>query len=115
VTRPIIEKWNQKKFLGELGGEIAIGMDRACEMVADKAAPMAPVMTGLTRADITHEIDVRGLEIEGRVGVKRGKGHAWYAHFPEFGTSKMAARPFLRPAVFQNASAIVKMIAEATK
>lgn len=35
----------------------------------------------------------------GQKGVKRyGKFDAYYARFVEFGTSKMAARPFLRPA-----------------
>jgi len=41
------------------------------------------------------------------VGVRRGRSakssakgviDAWYAHFVEFGTSKMSARPFMRPA-----------------
>lgn len=34
---------------------------------------------------------------------KGGKYNGWYAHFPEFGTSKMAAKPFFRPA-YENQS-----------
>ena len=53
------------------------------------------------------------------VGVRRGRSakktkkgtlDAWYAHFVEFGTSKMAARPFMRPAFEAKKSAAVQAI-----
>jgi HK97 gp10 family phage protein len=53
-----------------------------------------PVDTGRLRASITHEIasDVEGLV--GRVGTD-----VEYAPYVEFGTGRMAAQPYLRPAL----------------
>lgn len=51
------------------------------------------------------------------IGAKSGKGRddpngAWYAHFVERGTDRMAARPYLRPAVESNQSRIQSTIAD---
>jgi HK97 gp10 family phage protein len=35
---------------------------------------------------------------------------AFYARFHELGTSKMAAHPFLRPAVFENEAEIMRLL-----
>ncbi len=60
---------------------------------------------GLLRASITHEVTREAGEIIGRVGT-----HVEYAPYLEFGTSRMAARPFLRPALINNKAAIIKQI-----
>lgn len=52
------------------------------------------VDTGRLRASITHEVHEGFLTVTARVGT-----NVKYAIFLEFGTSKMAARPFLRPAL----------------
>jgi HK97 gp10 family phage protein len=53
------------------------------------------------------------------VGVRRGRSakstvkgviDAWYAHFVEFGTSKMEARPFMRPAFESRKAGAVEAI-----
>lgn len=106
-----LKSWRQKAALAEISGELVAGMDRGCAFAADRARAEVPVRTGLTREDIAYTVDVDGLEIVGKVGVRTGKAHAWYAAFIEFGTSKMAAQPFLRPAVLNNKRRIVKLIA----
>ena len=62
--------------------------------VQRRAKQFAPVDTGRLRASITEELarDDGGL-------VERIGSDVSYAAFQEFGTSKMAARPYLRPAL----------------
>lgn len=63
---------------------------RTAENIAGEAKQRAPRATGkLARSIKVHRVG----EFEYRVEVG-----AWYAHFIEFGTVKMAARPFLTPA-----------------
>jgi HK97 gp10 family phage protein len=53
-----------------------------------------------------------------RAGARGGKARKdaarksahWRWHFIEFGTSKMAAKPFLRPAFFSNKSAMLETL-----
>ena len=42
--------------------------------------------------------------------ITAGGGEAYYVPFQELGTSKMEARPFMRPAVDENAEAIIQGI-----
>lgn len=55
------------------------------------ASALAPVDTGRLRSSITHEVD-------GKESVSIGSD-VEYAIYQEMGTSKMAAQPFLKPAV----------------
>lgn len=96
--------------MAELSAELVRGMDAACAFAADRAAAKAPVATGLTKRDVSYEVRTDGLDVIGRVGVRKGRGHAWYAAFLEFGTSKLAAQPWLRPAVWQNRKQIMRLL-----
>lgn len=71
------------------------------------SAPGQPpaVDTGRLRASITHEVRKEGDQIVGLVGT-----NVEYAPHLEFGTNKMAARPFLRPALFNNVPEIKRQI-----
>jgi HK97 gp10 family phage protein len=71
------------------------------------SAPGRPpaVDTGRLRASITHEVHKEGDQIVGLVGT-----NVEYAPHLEFGTNKMAARPFLRPALFNNVPEIKRQI-----
>lgn len=76
------------------------------------------VMTGKLRASITHEVK-KGLggDIEARVGIKGGTEPDTknYGLFLEFGTSKMAKRPYLKPALNKNLQAITNLLKRAVK
>lgn len=102
-------EWRDRKFKARIGGIIAQNMERACEFAADQARARAPRLTGNLIQGIDIKVVVRGQAntIEGWVGVVKKR---FYAFFVEMGTSKMAARPFLRPAVFNNARHIVRII-----
>ena len=87
-------------------------MYRACEYAAEQARSLAPRRTGrlVGDIDIAVEVTARDQEITGWVGVRSGKGKAFWAWFQELGTRHHAARPFLRPAVFGNARRIVEIV-----
>jgi len=102
-------EWNERQFKARIAGVVANNMQRACEFAADEARARAPRRTGMLIENVDVRVEVRGRQnyIEGLVGVVKKVFWAW---FIEMGTSKMAARPFLRPAVFDNAARIVRMI-----
>jgi len=106
VTK-LIAEWNAAKFKHKMLVKSAEGMGRVCQFVAEKAQANAPVLSGLTREEITYKLEVQEDIVEGIVGV--GK-KAFYARFHELGTSKMAAHPFLRPAVFENEAEIMRLL-----
>lgn len=80
------------KVLDQRLGE---AMEKVVLMVEATAARLAPVDTGNLRASIVSEVrdDVRD-RVAGYVGT-----NVEYAPFQEFGTSRMDAQPFLRPAI----------------
>ena len=110
VSRYIVA-WNKRKLIGQISARVLQNMDTACQVVKGYAQANAPVRTGAMKAKIAVETEIvaRGEVIEGRVGVKKDDD-VIYARFVEFGTRKMAARPFLRPAVFDHAKEIVRII-----
>lgn len=100
------------------------------QVIVNAAKDTAPIKTGLLKASIrafrrrgpqftvTHAVGVTGVYLKfgntaenrrkRRVGKKyKADGPAFYAKFIEFGTSKMAARPFLGPAFKGNATAAI--------
>jgi len=102
-------EWYDEKFKARVGAIVANNMYRACNFVADQARARAPRLTGkLVRGiDIAVDVGAKGNVIEGRVGVVKKVFWAW---FQEMGTSKLAARPFVRPAGVGTAERIVRMI-----
>lgn len=64
--------------------------------VQGKAQGLAPVKTGTLRRSITSQFP---SELEGRVGPS-----VHYGVYVEFGTRRMAARPYMRPATEQAAA-----------
>ena len=90
-------------------------IEKACLMVESDVkrsfvtSPSPPggppgVDTGRLRTSITHEVEETINEIVGRVGTNLD-----YAIFLEYGTSRMAARPFLRPGLAKNIPAIKQL------
>ncbi len=97
--------------MAEMAGRVVQGMEAACQFAEQQAKARVLVRTGLTKTDITHEVEASGNLVEGRIGIPKGKGHAWYWIFHELGTRYHPAHPALRLAVFQNAREIVRLIA----
>jgi HK97 gp10 family phage protein len=112
----------------------------ALDMIADEARTLCPTgATGKLRASIRVGVPVSakaaslagirqkyfiaGAEVTGATGesathtrVYMGAGHGalgevYYSHFVEYGTVKMAAQPFMRPAVDQKGAAALRDLA----
>jgi hypothetical protein len=111
VAHTIIREWRKKQFIEELKDELVPRMAQVGEFVRDQAAARALKLTGLTKADFEFEVKVYPLMVETRVGIPQGKGHAFYWWYHEVGTRKgLPPRPALRPAVFDNKAAIVRIV-----
>lgn len=107
------------KPAGEITAEIEKqAMDRletAASLVAARARMLVPVKSGKLRETVR----VVRLTGDPKLNVRvyagnRIKGGAFYAHMVEYGTMKMPAKPFLRPAL-QEVKGRVKSILEGGK
>lgn len=93
----------------------------AAKEVLARAIDEVPVDTG----DLEDSLKVRALKrsrknkdkVGSRVVTGEGffKGDQYYGGFVEFGTSKMAARPFLRPAAISAEPAVKRVFTSAMK
>lgn len=79
-------------------GLLRLGID-----VQNRARQKAPVDTGRLRASISHELgsDGRGPYVDVGSNVE-------YAPHVEYGTSRMSAKPYLRPAIAEAVAAFAK-------
>jgi HK97 gp10 family phage protein len=98
--------WNADKVKRGISAKAIDGMDRVGQFCAERASANAPVDRGILRSDVTYKVEPHGEAVETIVGAKRRSFWAW---FVELGTRKMAAQPFLRPAVFGNAAEIMRL------
>jgi HK97 gp10 family phage protein len=97
--------WNADKFKAGISAKVIDGMDRVGQFCAERASANAPVYRGVLRASVTYKVEAHGEAVEAIVGATR---KAFWAWFQEIGTSKMAASPWLRPAIFGNAAEIMR-------
>lgn len=67
-------------------------------------------VTNRLRPSITHDVKSRGAKHFGRVGT-----NVFYGAYLEFGTKKMAARPWLIPALTNSARVILGFLNKALK
>jgi len=93
---------NSKKVLKEVDRLISQKLVTAAVMVERTAKEECPVLTGTLRRSITHEPTVPEREVLVGTNVE-------YAAYVELGTSKMAAQPYLRPALEANVNEIRKL------
>jgi len=75
---------------GPAGKDLA----RRATKVESAAKRNAPVDTGRLRSSITHELGQAGRDLVARIGT-----NVDYAPHVEFGTYRMSAQPYLRPAL----------------
>lgn len=74
--------------------EIEAALLLAAQPVVDAARANAPVRSGNLRDSIRSEV----VDDEGKPEVRVGT-NLFYGRYQEFGTKRLAARPFLRPAL----------------
>jgi len=91
---------NTDGVLSEVDRRIKAKLTQAVLMVERTAKQMCPVKTGTLRRSITHKIETRSAVVGSNVE---------YAPHVEMGTSKMSARPFLRPALETNMEKIKRL------
>lgn len=98
ARRPKISAQMHKAAGGKKGGY----------RVSDPAATLGvPVDTGALQLSIKKSVTQKGGKTTGTVSA--GGGAVGYATMIEFGTSKMAARPFMRPAINENADEVKRI------
>jgi len=100
--------WAPERITAEIEKKAMDRLEKAAEYVADAARSRVPVDTGRLR-DTIRVTRLKGdpkLDIRVYAG-SREKGGAFYAHMIEYGTVKMKAKPFLRPALNQAKSVIM--------
>jgi HK97 gp10 family phage protein len=89
-----------KKQLAKLEYSVVSSLDDAAkagaEALAAEAKMRAPVRTGKLKGSIATRKGTKGTKDRAEWVVFTG---VFYAHFVEYGTRKMAARPYMRPAV----------------
>ena len=94
----------------EIKAKVQAGITRALEssglLVVGFASAMAPYDTGNLSGSINHRVSDKEVTVGTNV---------YYGKFQELGTYKMAAHPFLRPAIQNNIGAIKSVIAQSLK
>lgn len=86
-------KWYDKELVKKVYTGTQRALLKSCILVEGDAKILVPVDTARLRNSITHEVE----KTVGRVGT-----NVEYAKFVEFGTVKMAPKPYLRPALHKN-------------
>jgi HK97 gp10 family phage protein len=90
----IVDQAAIDRLLEGPSGPVAKHLLKIVQQVERRAKQLAPVDTGRLRSSITHSL---GNDSDGLVGL--AGTNVEYARHVEFGTSRMGARAFLRPAL----------------
>ena len=95
-------RWNTKKIILKYRQEIRDRLELAGELVESSAKLRCPVRTGNLRGSINHRrIDNETVRIGTPVE---------YAPYVELGTQKMAAQPFLVPALKESKRDVIRIL-----
>ncbi|MGM9935765.1 MAG: HK97-gp10 family putative phage morphogenesis protein [Candidatus Ornithomonoglobus sp.] len=89
---------------------LAVGLQRAGKVVEGAAKALCPVSTEWTRPGGPHGELRASIETEGGDNSVIVGTNKEYAGYVEFGTCKMAAQPYLIPALVENEGQIVDTI-----
>jgi HK97 gp10 family phage protein len=106
-----VVNWSPEKITAEVEKKAMDRLEKASGVVADAARQLVPINTG----KLKETIRTRRLKGDPKLDVRvyagsREKGGAYYAHMVEYGTVKMKARPFLRPALNKSKTAIMNIM-----
>ena len=101
---------NINKMANESEKQLAIKMARVVWKVTYDAKRYAPFRTGFLRNHIFGSVVRRKVWIDGRV-----RSTAPYSIFQEFGTSRHAAHPYMRPSMIKNRLWIQAQLADALR
>lgn len=89
---------------------------KAMNAVRQEARDNAPEETGLLDKNFGLLTRAKDGEVSAKVGIRGGAKEndstPFYFRFLEFGTQDMQARPFLRPALENNAEAVIQTVAD---
>lgn len=99
-------KWHGDKAIKSMDQAVNVALTASALLVEGAAKNLVPVDTGNLRNSITHEVEKK----EAKVGT-----NVEYAPFVELGTVKMAAQPYLNPALEANKGNIKKIFADAIR
>lgn len=93
---------------------VQAAVTQSAEALAASAQAKAPVDTGTLRASI-HVRDVQASATEVSATVSTGGEASEYAEYQEVGTSKMAAQPYMTPALVAHQPLHIRMCENAWK
>ncbi len=125
-----VANWSPGPITAEIEKKAMDRLQKAGEVVAAKARAIFPLgeppsmpnrktkksWKPMSRGELLKSIRVVRLKDDPKLNIRvyagnRKKGGPFYAHMIEFGTIKMGARPFLRPAL-NSSKASIKSIVE---
>ncbi len=125
-----IENWNPGPITAEIEKKAMDRLAKAGELVASRARARFPLgeppsilsrktkklWKPMSRGELIKSIRVVRLKDDPKLNIRvyagnRKKGGPFYAHMIEYGTIKLGARPFLRPAL-NSSKASIKSIVE---
>jgi HK97 gp10 family phage protein len=87
-------QWHGDEFKEQLHNKLGDSLDDAAMEIDLKAAENCPVDTGALQESLRHETD--RMELKADIG-----SDLEYCRYVEEGTRKMAAQPFLKPALYE--------------
>ncbi|MDX1806541.1 MAG: HK97 gp10 family phage protein [Paenisporosarcina sp.] len=103
---------NRLKSFANPAPIVKVALEKSGEHLRGAIQELTPVRKGPSGGALKAAI-VKGKVINGKIQIGPSQqGPAFRAHFLEFGTSKMPARPFIRPAFEQEKLTIEKIMAE---
>lgn len=106
-----IGKDNSRAMIAAARAAMVRGVEIGARLIENEAKARVPVRTGTLRRSINTEVREQGNRVIAQVGP-----NTEYAAFIEFGTSRMAAQPYMRPALdLMRAQAIAAVLLEIRK
>lgn len=106
---------NIQKRYGNAEAKVARGVAKGCKIVEGEAKALCPVSTEATRPGGPHGELRQSITSEASGNVGTVGTNKEYAAYVEFGTCKMAAQPYLVPALKNKQGEVIKAIADAFK